>query len=312
MATGGSIDPAMPDVRRPRPHEALFWRQLAHWGASRGPEWWVRYSPPVFGWAAAALVPSARRAVVRNLHRIRGPAPLATDARDVLSTFATYASCLAEVLSNDAPSGPRHPETSHQRKHHVDVAKAHGKGVIMVTAHTAGWETVGPVVARNQGLQMMIVMQPEADERAQTLHDEARKRGGVEIVHAGDDPLSSLPLLRHLRGGGVVALQLDRVAPGMRTREVDFLGERTKMPEGPLKLAQVSGAPILPVFCARVGYRKYVVELYESRLVPRHATDAELDQVAQHLADSLAEFLRSHPTQWFHFAEGTPDERTGV
>ena len=219
----------------------------------------------------------------------------------MLATFSNYASCLAEVLSNDAPSGPRSPETSHRRQHHVHDARAHGKGIIMVTAHTAGWETVGPVVARNQGLKMMIVMRPEPDERAQTLHDDARKRAGITIVHAGDDPLASLPLLRHLRTGGVVALQIDRVAPGLRTREVDLLGERTRMPEGPLRLAQVSGAPILPVFCARIGYRKYVVELYESRLVPRHASEAELDEVAQHLADSLGEFLRSHPTQWFHF-----------
>ena len=289
------------EQRRPRAHEALFWRRLAHLGASRGPEWWVRYSPPVFGWAAAALVPSARRAVLRNLRRIRGPAAASRDTREVLETFATYASCLAEVLSNDAPSGPRHPETAHRNVEHVETARAHGKGIIMVTAHTAGWETVGPAVARNQGLQMMIAMQREADAGARTLHDDARKRAGIEIVHVGDDALAPLPLLRHLRQGNVVALQIDRVAPGMRTRHVDLLGERTKMPEGPLRLAQVSGAPILPVFCARVGYRQYVVELYESRLVPRHATEADLDEVAQHLADSLADFLRSHPTQWFHF-----------
>ena len=289
------------EQRRPRAHEALFWRRLAHLGASRGPEWWVRYSPPVFGWAAAALVPSARRAVLRNLRRIRGPAAASRDTREVLETFATYASCLAEVLSNDAPSGPRHPETAHRNVEHVENARAHGKGIIMVTAHTAGWETVGPAVARNQGLQMMIAMQREADAGARTLHDDARRRAGIEIVHVGDDALAPLPLLRHLRQGNVVALQIDRVAPGMRTRHVDLLGERTKMPEGPLRLAQVSGAPILPVFCARVGYRQYVVELYESRLVPRHATEADLDEVAQHLADSLADFLRSHPTQWFHF-----------
>jgi lauroyl/myristoyl acyltransferase len=291
----------MSERRQPRPHEALFWRRLAHWGASRGPEWWVRYSPPAFGWAAAALVPSARRAVLRNLRRIRGPASPTTDARDVLATFATYASCLAEVLSNDAPSGPRSPETSHRRKHHVHEARAHGKGIIMVTAHTAGWETVGPMVAQSQGLSMMFVMRPEADAGARELQDDARKRAGVSIVHAGDDPLASLPLLRHLRSGGVVALQLDRVAPGMRTRQVDLLGETMSLPEGPLRLAQVSGAPILPVFCARVGYRKYVVELYESRLVPRHASEADLDAVGQHLADCLAAFLREHPTQWFHF-----------
>ena len=292
----------MTQRRLPRPHEALFWRRLAHWGASRGPEWWVRYSPPAFGWAAAALVPSARRAVVRNLHRIRGTGSHARDARDVLATFSNYASCLAEVLSNDAPGGPRQPETSIRREKYVHDASALGRGIIMVTAHTAGWESVGPALARDQGLRMMIVMQAEPDAGAQSLHDDARRRAGVLIAHVGDDPLAALPLLRHLRSPrGVVALQLDRFAPGMRTREVDLLGERARLPEGPLRLAQVSGAPVVPVFCARVGHRRYVIELHEGRTVSRRASEAELDEVAQYLADCMAAFLRKHPTQWFHF-----------
>jgi len=262
----------------------------------------VRYSPPAFGWAAAALVPSARRAIVRNLRRIRGPASSARDAREVLATFSNYASCLAEVLSNDAPGGPRYPETKIQNEQYVHDASARGRGIVMVTAHTAGWEMVGPAVARDQGLKMMIVMQAEPDAAAQALHDDARRRAGVLIAHAGDDPLSALPMLWHLRSpGGVVALQLDRLVPGMRTREVDLLGERARLPEGPLRLAQVSGAPIVPVFCARVGHRSYVIELHEGRSVPRHASEAELDEVAQYLADCMASFLRKHPTQWFHF-----------
>jgi len=262
----------------------------------------VRYSPPPFGWAAAALVPSARRSVVRNLRRIRGEVSLAKDARETLATFSNYASCLAEVLSNDAPSGPRHPETIIHHEKYVHDARDRGRGIIMVTAHTAGWESVGPALARDQDLRMMIVMQAEPDAGAQSLQDEARKRAGVVIVHAGDDPLSALPLLRHLRSPrGVVALQLDRFAPGMRTREVELLGERTRFPEGPLRLAQVSGAAIVPVFCARVGFRRYVIELSEGRTVRRHASDAELGEVAQYLADCMAAFLRAHPTQWFHF-----------
>lgn len=282
-------------------HEGLFWRRLAHWGASKGPEWWVRYSPPVFGWAAAALVPSARRAVRENLRRIRGPVPVTTDARDVLRTFSTYASCLAEVLSNDAEGGPRAPECEVVNAHIFEEARAIGRGVIIVTAHTAGWEAVGPLFGRHHGMRMMIVMQAEADARARQLHDEARKRAGVEIVHVGDDPLASLPILRHLRGGGVVALQLDRFAPGMRTRAVSLLGEPGVLPEGPLRLAQVSGAPLLPVFCARRGYRRYAIELFPHRTVSRAAPDDELDAVAAHLASSMTTFLRSHPTQWFHW-----------
>lgn len=294
---------AVVEVRAPRPHEGLFWRRLAHWGASRGPEWWVRYSPPVFGWAAAALVPSARRAVRRNLHRIRGPATPVRDAREVLATFSNYASCLAEILSADSPSGPRH---GINETHNGDLfrdALAAGRGAVVVTAHTGGWESVGPLIAREYAARLMIAMQAEPDPRARRLHDGARIRAGVDIVHVGgNDPLASLALLRHLRAGGVVALQLDRVGAGMRTRDVTLLGAKSRVPEGPLRLAQLTGAPIFPVFSARTAYRHYVIRICPSRTVSRHASDKELDDVAQYLATSMTSFLKEHPTQWFHFS----------
>ncbi|AKV02423.1 Lipid A biosynthesis lauroyl acyltransferase [Labilithrix luteola] len=286
----------------PRAHERLFWRRLAHWGASRGPEWWVRYSPPVFGWAAAALVPKARRAVRRNLREIRGPASLRDDARDVLATFATYASCLAEVLSNDADGGPRAPNAVIHGGAFVRETMAIQRGIVIVTAHTAGWETVGPLLGRDYGLPMMLVMANERDGKAQSLQDGARKRSGLEITHVGSDPLASLPLLRHLRAGGVVALQLDRAVAGMRTRSVELLGRAGEVPEGPLRLAQLSGAPILPVFCARTGYRQYVIQAFAPRKLERRADDADLDQAAQYLATCMTTFLRAYPTQWFKFA----------
>lgn len=282
-------------------HERLFWRRLAHWGASKGPEWWVRYSPPVFGAAAAVLVPEARKAVLRNLHRVRGPASPVQDTRDVLSTFSSYASCIAEVLSNDSDRGPRTPRATVYGELNIHRALGEGRGLVIVTAHTAGWETVGPLLARDYALEMMIVMFPEPDARARALHDHARARTGLKIAHVGDDPLASLPLLRHLRGGGVVSLQLDRLVPGMRTRRTSLLGADGEVPEGPLRLAQLSGAPIIPVFCARTGHRQYVIEVFEARLLPRRASDADLDAAAAHVASSMTRFLRAHPTQWFHF-----------
>jgi lauroyl/myristoyl acyltransferase len=248
------------------------------------------------------LVPEARRAVVRNLRRVRGPATTARDARDVLSTFSTYASCIAEVLSNDSARGPRTPHATIYGERIFTRALMQGHGLVLVTAHTAGWETVGPLLAAEYALEMMLVMFPEADSAARALHDQARARTGLRIAHVGDDPLASLPILRHLRAGGVVSLQLDRLVPGMRTRTVSLLGAEGQVPEGPLRLAQLSGAPLIPVFCARVGHRRYVVEAFESRALPRHATEAQLDEAAAHVASCMTRFLRSHPTQWFHFA----------
>ena len=67
-------------------------------GAQRFPRWWVEYSPPFFGLAAAALVPDARNKVLENLRRIRGPAPLVRDVSETSRTFMAYAGVLAEVL----------------------------------------------------------------------------------------------------------------------------------------------------------------------------------------------------------------------
>jgi phosphatidylinositol dimannoside acyltransferase len=282
-------------------HDRLFWRRLAHWGASRGPEWWVRFSPPVFGWAAAMLVPSARRAVQQNLARVRGPATRWAETRDVFATFGTYASCLAEVLSNDADGGPRVPSATIYGERHMRKVLAAKAGVVLVTAHTAGWETVGPLLGRDYGLRMMLVMQRERDPGAMRLSDEARRRAGLQIAHVGD-PLASIGLLHHLRDGGAVALQLDRRVPGMRTREVTLFDRAGTIPEGPLRLATLSGAPLLPVFSARTGHRRYVVEAFAPRFLPRGADEAALDEAAQHCATSMTAFVRRHPTQWFQFS----------
>lgn len=175
--------------------------------------------------------------------------------------------------------------------------------MVLVTAHTAGWEIVGPLVGESFGLELMIVTHAEPNAEAGRIQDDARRRSGVAIAHVGD-ALASLPLLRHLRRGGVVALQLDRMVPGMRTRSVPLLGGRGMIPEGPFRLAQLSGAPIVPVFCARRGHRDYRIDIFEPRRIGRRATDAVIDEAAAHAASCMTGFLREHPTQWFQFGGG--------
>lgn len=281
-------------------HETLFWRRAARWGATRAPWWFQQYAPPVIGWAAAAALPWARRAVKANLHRVRGDAPPLRDARDVLATFGAYASCLSEALANDTEEGRAATRVDVANEGCLEAALADGKGLVIVTAHTAGWDVVGPSFSAKHGLRMVLVTRAEADEGAGSYHDERRRRAGVEVAHVGD-PLASLPLLRQLKAGGVVALQLDRRLPEMRALRVPLLGDEGVLPEGPFRLAQVSGAPILPVFCERLGYRHYRVHVYEPRRLARRATKAEVDEVARHVAWAMTDFLRKHPTQWFHF-----------
>jgi lauroyl/myristoyl acyltransferase len=293
---------ALADALAPLAHDGLFWRRLAHLGASRGPEWLVRYTPPFWGCAAAVAVPSARHAITANLRRVRGKVTPLRDAVDVARTFSTYASCLAEVLSSGSKSD-RTPEAVIYGERHIDkFMSLAGRGGVFVTAHTAGWELVGPLLSRDHKLSLMMVMERERDPEARRLQDEARTRHGVQIVHVGrSDPLASLPLLRHVRGGGIAALQIDRNPPGMKSRAVEMFGAAATIPEGPLRLAQLAGVPILPIFAGRTGYRSYFVRAYEPIVLARRASEAELDAAAQRVADAMTDFVGPRVTQWFHF-----------
>ncbi len=282
-------------------HDAHFWRRLAHLGATRGPNWLVEYSPAFFGLAAAALVPEARRSVSANLRRIRGDDGTVKNAVAVAQTFANYAACLAEVLSAGS-SNARVPEAEVHGELHLARAMREERGIVFATAHTAGWEIVGPLLGRDHALDVMMVMQAERDPAARALQDEARLKSGVRVAHVGDDPLASLALLHHLRRRGVVALQLDRVPPGIRSRAVRLFGRQGSIPEGPLRLAQAARAPVVPIFCARIGFRRYRVEISAPIFLRRRAPESEVDAAAQGVADAMTRFISAHPTHWFHFS----------
>jgi KDO2-lipid IV(A) lauroyltransferase len=208
---------------------------------------------------------------------------------------------LAESLSAGSPNA-RDPEATIFGDLNIARVLEARRGMVFATAHTAGWEIVGPLLSRDHGLRVMMAMQPEPDAAARALQDQARRENGLEIVHVGTDPLASLTLLQHVRGGGVAALQLDRVVPGMRACDVRLFDAPARIPEGPLRIAQLARVPILPIFCARVGFRQYLVDIGAPVEVPPRATSTELERAAQALADAMTRFLRRHPTQWLRFS----------
>jgi KDO2-lipid IV(A) lauroyltransferase len=280
-----------------------FWRRVAAVGAQVSPEWFLRYSPTFFGAAAAVVLPRQRQAVQRSLRMIRGERGALREAVEVGKTFGAYAGCLAEILSVGSKKGNGKPDVVLVGKKNFDRATAMKKGILVATIHSGGWELVGPWLADYRKCELVMVMESERDERAREIQDRARMAHGLSVVHINEDPLSSLPILRHLREGNAVAFQVDRVPDGMRSVTVKMLQSTFQMPLGPLRLAQVSGAPLVPILSARTGYRRYLVEAHAPVVVSRRADAGELERAAQKIADVVSEFLEEHPTQWFHFVE---------
>jgi lauroyl/myristoyl acyltransferase len=282
-------------------HDGVFWRRMAALGAQRFPSWWVRYSPPFFGVAAAVALPRARRAVRRNLRHIRGPRPLWRDVLDTTQTFSAYAGCLAESLATGSKNDAR-PKVEIHGADHMRKAIAQKRGVILLTMHTGGWEVAGPLLAEHTRLDVVLVMEGERDTSARQISDRARELSGVRVIHIGPDPLAALPLVRHLSDRkGAAAMQIDRAPSSGRVLGVRLLDQAGELPEGPFRLSQLTGAPMVPVFCARLGFRRYAFVAHPARTLPRRPSRAELDATAQGVADDMTRFLRTYPTQWFEF-----------
>ncbi len=293
--------PGLAWIRSELRHDSRFWRRAIRAGAVYGHDAFVRYVPPIFGLAFAAALPSARARTRSNLHRARGPRGAAADALDTARVFASFASSLTEAFAVGSDRGERLVASIEGEQAFID-ARALKRGMIVLTAHTSGWHASGPVLASDEAAPAILVMRKERDAAAAAVQELAREHLGARTLQLdGSDPLAALPLLGHLRGGGVVAFQVDRLPPQMRGRRVRFLGEDVALPEGPFRLAALSGAPIVVVLGRRISFMRYALEASPPILLPRRPSDAELTDAADRVAASVEGFVRRHPTEWFDF-----------
>jgi lauroyl/myristoyl acyltransferase len=146
----------------------------------------------------------------------------------------------------------------------------------------------------------VIVMQGESNPRARELHDSVRERSGARVFHVGSHPLDALPLVRELKRGTLIAVQLDRPAPSGRGLPVELFGEPAELPEGPFRLAALARVPLIPLFAKRRGLFDYELEVRPA-LEIGGPTGATLPAAAQASADAIQDFIGSCPTQWFNF-----------
>lgn len=279
-------------------YDAGFWRALARRGCTSTPRWFLRTAPTPIGLGVGLAQKSARAQLLSNLRLVHGVRTPLEEGLDVAATLVNFAHCLAEGLAAGGDRPPSFRFTIEGQEHLVR-ARDGGRGAILVTAHVGSWDVAGGISSL-KGMDLAIAMAPERDASARAISDESRARIGVKVLHVGDDPLAALPLARHVRSGGAIALQIDRVPPGMRAHPATLFGRPWAAPLGPFQLAQVTGAPILPVLTARLGFLHHLLHADP----PIHVSRSESIDVAIHRAMFAVEsFVRRFPTQWFHFAE---------
>ncbi|WP_256641162.1 phosphatidylinositol mannoside acyltransferase [Streptomyces murinus] len=181
--------------------------------------------------------------------------------------------------------------------HHLTEGLDAGKGVILALPHLANWDLAGAWVTTELRTPFTTVAERLKPE---TLYDRfvAYREGlGMEVLpHSGGSAFGALA--RRLRDGGLVCLVADRdlSASGV---EVDFFGEKARMPAGPALLAQHTGALLLPVTLWYDDSPVMRGQVHPPIEVPESGTRAEKASVmTQALADAFATGIAEHPEDW--------------
>jgi KDO2-lipid IV(A) lauroyltransferase len=178
------------------------------------------------------------------------------------------------------------------------AVRAAKRGAIVVTAHMGSFE-VGLAALRQMEERVHVVFRRDQADRFDPIRRALRQRLGV-IENPVDDGFGLWVRLRDaLIANDVVVIQGDRVMPGQRGQRVPFLGSHVALPTGPVKLAQASGAPLIPIFALRQPDGKIRIRIEKAIEVAADAHPIDgVHPAMLELAAVLEKQVREHPDQW--------------
>lgn len=272
--------------------------QLSDWGYAAG---WrlVRAAPDIVArntfeagalWASRNGGPDQLR---RNLARVIGATPEQVPDSLMRASLASYARYWREAF--------RLPSMDHAelgRKlwvRDIDTVFAaldHGRGAVLALPHSGNWDMAGVWLAQNHGTFATVAerLKPESLYNRFLAY---RQSLGFNVIPSSGGERPAYDVVRDwLLDNGIVCLMADRDL-SRRGVEVDFFGERSRLPAGPARLAIETGAPLFPAHCWFDG-DGWGCAVYE----PIDTSSGDVSAVTQALADRFAANIAAHPEDW--------------
>ena len=186
---------------------------------------------------------------------------------------------------------------------HLDAARADGRGVIVISGHFHA-NRLAKYFLRRQGYPMMSVrgrrsVSPFLGRFGRRYVAPAYHRflaGGIEDELYARTPGLGVGLLRRLRENGIVNIHID-AALSSETYRLRLLHLSWLAPAGFLRLAELSGAPLVPMLC--LGDSDGFKVRFEAPIrVAGRSSPEQCRQRLQGLLARLEEWILAHPPQW--------------
>jgi KDO2-lipid IV(A) lauroyltransferase len=252
--------------------------------------------------------PSIRDAVRSNVRHVLGPAASDAEvdrvARQCARNAGRYYADVVGMHRMNVDSFYEH-DLVLEGIDHVRAAQAHGKGVVMASAHYANPEfaTQGLAAA---GIRVFALVEPLKPPQLGKLMFSLRNQHGHQYEEATFGGVKKA--LDWLRAGGVLAILIDRDIQ-KRGMEMNFCGAKARFPTGAVDLALRTNSVLIPGWVRREGGYKVHAKIGPPLdLIRTGNRDEEIRINTQRLLALFEAHLKRDPTQWSVLERVWPDD----
>ncbi len=182
--------------------------------------------------------------------------------------------------------------------HRLHDAYATGRGVVAALPHSGNWDLAGAWACAS-GMPLTTVAERLQPERLYADFVAYRASLGMEILPLSGAGSSMRLLLQRLRAGRFVPLLADRdLSRGGVV--VPLFGQPASLPSGPARLAQLTGATLLPITCDYGGPEGAAGQMHLRMHEPVPHLPGRSGTVAMTsaVADAFSHAIVAEPADW--------------
>lgn len=178
------------------------------------------------------------------------------------------------------------------------------RGFILLTAHIGSWQVAMSSLQKFER-DVRVMMRPEDNAAVKAALDLDSDRERVRVILTSEALGGVIEAMKAIDEGALVTIMGDRPYnfPSIR---VNFLGDKVSFPYGAFTLAAAARCPVVVFLSAKVGPKKYLVDVSNVIQPPvgaRVRKGEALNAAVQQYADILQAYVRDYPLQWFVFRD---------
>lgn len=241
----------------------------------------------------------ARRASRRYLELVHGRATLPM----IHDHLLRFAQCALDRLFFIRGRSELFDVRSHGEEHLRRLVEQK-QGALLIGAHLGSFEAMQRM-ADARSIPINVVGYFRNARMVNAILERLDPGGNARLLEIEPESMQFvLEIRERLERGELVALLADRVMPGGRSAEVEFLGQPATFPTGPYLLASVLRCPVYLVFALHRPPDRYDLycEPFAERIeLPRRGREAALVELAGRFARRLEHYCRLAPDNWFNF-----------